>query len=943
MKHWITYLLAQFIIGISFGQMSIIKHYTTEDGLPHDITYEMIQDKNHHIWIGTDDGLTRFDGKTFTNYNNEGLLSNYVIALKEQEDRIFLGTWGGGLHILANNKIQPYNTLKKNNQKIEKFELLSDNSIIVQQAISDYGIFNLTQDSITGFEIGLVNGKPKLLEPTDYNLKTYDIKTFTFTKLGEDVYIHSNLTPKLNYTPLKGLYTLHQNTLQSVIPETLSSTYISAIYLSLDTLWTINKNNTIFKIYDNTVLDSIPLPDFNEQVIKLKKHDKYLYLLSNQFILYMYNLETKTIKDLSAEFNIDRYISDFIFDNENNLWISTYGQGVYQIQQSKNTFLNQKPLTNSVIKDFTFINDTLLTLSPGLLSMLYEDSIIGHIKTSVNTKLNFLLEPNDTVEIIDFFNKTHKTYNWPIIFTKPNSVNSKTYKHFRCEINKNALTFYNTTTNTRIKYIPHPINITDLKIVDDKIYVTYFNLGLTIYDFKGEILKTYHTDQGFPTNKINAFIVRDDHLLLATPIGLFNIYENRTTRYTTANGLLSNHINSIYLDHHGVLWIGTQRGLNLLKEDVVYVINKCTGQNSSFITKIKEHQNKIYATGNKGIFIYNNIQPFNPHSHTKLIVNQEHTTFRISKINFTNHNSIETEYRINQLPWVKFNENTLHFNHLAQDEYTIQFKYKDYSSDWTLSPVYTFAIKLPWHTQVWFYISLLSFISILIISIIYKQLKQVKQKNIIFQNTILEKENLRQELNNVRSNIAQDFHDDLGNKLASISLLSKIELEKRKPIESDLENIKQIQKDADILYSGMRDFIWALDHKNNNLQELQAYLNDFGEQLFEHSDMVFLSTNNISDSKIKLPYYWNKQLILVFKEGMTNALKHSKAQLICFDVNLNGNVLEIILKDDGIGYDPHNLKRVNGLKNMKSRIESINQTLIIIPENGVSIYFKGEI
>ncbi len=942
MKYWITYFLTNFILVMCCGQMSIIKHYTTEDGLPHDITYEILQDKNHHIWIGTDDGLTQFDGKTFTTYNNKGLISNYVIALKEYGDSIIIGTWGGGLHTLANNTIQPYNTHKKNNQKIEKFELLPNNSIILQQANSNYGIFHQSRDSIVNFEIGIVNDRPKLLESVKHKLKTYDFKTFTFTKIKENIYIHNNNgNTKLDYTPLEGLYILHQDTLQPVFPK-LSNQYISAIHSNQDTLWMLNQDNIVFTFHNKTLLDSIPLVRFDKKIIRLEKHDNILYLLSDQFVLYAYNLDTKTIKNLSNEFHIDRYISDFIFDNENNLWISTYGQGIYQIQQSKNTFLSQKPLTNSVIKDFTFINDTLVTLSPGHLYLLSKDSIIGHINTSVNTKLNLFVEPTDSIEILDYSNNTHNTYHWPILFSNINQVNSKTYTHYRCEISKDALTFYDTTTKKRIKHIPHPIDITDVKIVKDKVYVTYFNSGLIVYNFKGEILKTYSTDQGFSTNKINEFIVNNGELWIATSIGLFHINENKTIHYTTENGLLSNHINSIFLDHHNILWVGTQRGLNILKENVLYVINKCTGQNSSFITKIKEHQNDLYATGNKGVFVYDNTLPFTPYSHTKLVINQNKATFKVSKINFTNHNSIETQYRINQLPWIQFNENTLHFNHLAEDDYMIQFKYKDYSSNWTLSPKYSFVIELPWYTQIWFYISLFGIITILIISVIYKQLKHVKQKNIIFQNTILEKENLRKELNNVRINIAQDFHDDLGNKLASISLLSKIELEKRKSSESDLENIIQIQKDADILYSGMRDFIWALDHKNNNLKELQTYLNDFGEQLFEHTEMVFLSTNNISDSKVKLPYYWNKQLILVFKEGMTNALKHSKAKLICFDVNLNRNTLEIILKDDGVGYDNNTLKRVNGIKNMTSRIQSIEQTLIIIPENGVSIYFRGE-
>ena len=77
-----------------------VKHYTVEDGLPHDICYGLIQDSKGTIWTGTDDGLVRFNGDGFDVFNQEhGLTNPYVIDVEEyKDDTLLLGTWGGGFN-----------------------------------------------------------------------------------------------------------------------------------------------------------------------------------------------------------------------------------------------------------------------------------------------------------------------------------------------------------------------------------------------------------------------------------------------------------------------------------------------------------------------------------------------------------------------------------------------------------------------------------------------------------------------------------------------------------------------------------------------------------------------------------------------------------------------------------------------------------------------------
>jgi ligand-binding sensor domain-containing protein/signal transduction histidine kinase len=80
-----------------FAQQLSVRHYNVEDGLPHSIVGAIYQDGNGYIWMGTADGLSRFDGYRFTNYGKaDGLPSAVVTSITEDEKgELWIGTTGG--------------------------------------------------------------------------------------------------------------------------------------------------------------------------------------------------------------------------------------------------------------------------------------------------------------------------------------------------------------------------------------------------------------------------------------------------------------------------------------------------------------------------------------------------------------------------------------------------------------------------------------------------------------------------------------------------------------------------------------------------------------------------------------------------------------------------------------------------------------------------------
>ena len=88
------------------------KNYTTEDGLSGDYIIQMYLDTQKILWICTSEGLSRFDGKNFTNYTaQDGLHTGYITSILEVGiDSMLIGSTGG-VNRLAKNTIYPFNPI----------------------------------------------------------------------------------------------------------------------------------------------------------------------------------------------------------------------------------------------------------------------------------------------------------------------------------------------------------------------------------------------------------------------------------------------------------------------------------------------------------------------------------------------------------------------------------------------------------------------------------------------------------------------------------------------------------------------------------------------------------------------------------------------------------------------------------------------------------------
>ena len=99
MKLFLSGLLSLFVLTI-YGQTAYrFRNYSINDGLSQSSVTSIIQDNNNALWIGTQDGLNRFDGKSFeifTSDDTKGLESEYIkCSAKTNDGKLWFGTTNG--------------------------------------------------------------------------------------------------------------------------------------------------------------------------------------------------------------------------------------------------------------------------------------------------------------------------------------------------------------------------------------------------------------------------------------------------------------------------------------------------------------------------------------------------------------------------------------------------------------------------------------------------------------------------------------------------------------------------------------------------------------------------------------------------------------------------------------------------------------------------------
>lgn len=194
------------------------------------------------------------------------------------------------------------------------------------------------------------------------------------------------------------------------------------------------------------------------------------------------------------------------------------------------------------------------------------------------------------------------------------------------------------------------------------------------------------------------------------------------------------------------------------------------------------------------------------------------------------------------------------------------------------------------------------------------------------------------QLQEVRNKLAGDLHDDLGSTLNSVKIYANLAI-MEKNSDKYLLKIKESVQEAII---GIRDMIWVLDDKKDTFEHLLTRISAFATPVCEANQVTFNQQITDDARSYKLGQEERRNLYMIMKESINNSLKYAQASQVQIEVTLKKGKPLIKISDNGQGFETMKTTEGNGLKNMSRRAIEIKYQLHIhaAPGNGTLIQLQ---
>lgn len=462
--------------------------------------------------------------------------------------------------------------------------------------------------------------------------------------------------------------------------------------------------------------------------------------------------------------------------------------------------------------------------------------------------------------------------------------------------------------------LPDP-TVTSLAFAGEEILWIGTTAGLYKYDLSKQTMKGFHEKDGLPNDKIWSIAVDDKGRIWATsnrglirlkelPNGKFNI-----RAYTIDDGLPSNEFNMavVATDSKGSYYFGTPNGVVYFHPDSV--------EDNPNTFQIVLTDFKIYGVS---------VPTENELSFTKILqipFEKKVFSIRYAALDFTNPSRIHYMYKLEGYDdrWIDADRRReAIYTNLDPGTYNLLIRAANKDGVWSEKPLSIFIEIIPPFWMTWWFrlIILFSAISLIGVAVRYLALKKIKYK--------IKKLEEKQALENERTRIARDMHDEIGANLTRISLLSGI-INSRSDEKKNTESLNQITLSVNETIGKLDEIVWAVNPSNDNLKNLTAYISEYAENYFEASEIK--CRFNLPDiiQEINLSSEKRHHLFLVVKEALNNVMKYSQARRVTISLIIESSFFIFIVKDDGKGFCPESITETsNGIRNMKDRINLID-------------------
>jgi len=892
-------------------------------------------DPGGNIWVGSPTSISRFNGKAFVHYTRQLQQTTRGINSTQQIDIVNDTTWwrvSGDIYFITKEKINYYVTPGPpgfvSSILAGKGELwvAKEGAVYHQYANKcDTIKFTLAEDQQLPNISRIFQAKDGIMWVTT-NQGLYKIagRQLVAYPIYLEAFPNPPLITSITQDKAGALWLGTNNGVIKVAGSTyqyynkhngLSDNGFSDLFTDTEgNVWMASDGQGIFR-YSGTQFtgldETMGLPSAQVMAIAGNRHDS-LFLGTYDAGLYVFN--DGKVSSLSFPSNPVPSVTSLCYTSGSKLWIGTRGRGLWSYNDDifRQYEAPDRNFPSNFINRIYEDPDHRLWIGFANGAMLYEHDSFKTVPVKNESVVSFLTIGNDSVLIAT--DNGLKLYH------------------------AGAVTDFATNT------IIDSSRVQCFILQGRELWLGSSDNGVLRYNMDRHKTLVINKSNGLRSDFIyNIIAGNDGNIWVGTGFGIHRIAMNQNdepqiTFYGKAQGItgMESNVNAVLKLPDGSIWFGTTNGALHYQPHTAVV---SSAPSSIVLQSVKLTDESIIdhsyydSTGNWYGIPYNLRLPYN----------KNNIAFTFQAITLSGVQQVVYRYRMDGLeaPWSQWSAtNSVSYSALPPGKYVFHVQCQGAGEQTNPELTYSFEIITPFQKTRWFRLSVL--IACILSGILLQYIVNSRKQHRLRLLSKLRSE----EQAKIRLRTAEDFHDEIGNKLTRINVLTNVLKNKINLNPETTRILNQIEDNTAQLYGGTRDILWSLKPSNDNLYEILHRIRDFGGELFQDTEVDFTFTG--TDEKwrnYRLPMDMSRNLIMIFKEALNNSLKYAHAKKVWLDVHFKSKgVLQMVLKDDGQGFDIRSVKKGNGINNMNVRAGRLNGKIYIDSRNGkgtiISLTFK---
>lgn len=670
----ITFFLTYSILGIA--QEPYYWNLTESDGLPSMTIYDIVQDDAGYIWIGTSNGLCKYDGHEIITLPKKRLKDGEIVNLiLDDDNRVWFSNLSGQLGCIENDSLKLFDNLISG--AVFDFEIIGN---FLYAHIKKSNMQN--QIEFVKFEIDV-----------SCNLINIEKSNELISKVSKICKVESNLFWISFRQEGKKFHivNLSHNSKGLKFDETkldISNTY-SVLGEYENGLYLVDMEENILFILENDQLSEIVNLGENS-INSFRNIEGNLFLLLDKGISIIKNRGIFN----GVQSILENYSCNSIFyDQEKNFWISTRGDGLIVIPSPSIVNLDSQ---NSILSDdkvYCLLDDgekILLGLRNSMISIVdtlnysvesKKLKFSGKVTSMMKDKLNnYWFAIGNFCAVYNEEGTLKKKGNLSVKNIYEDKYGevwiSSTHGCFKLKIGRNLNTKAN-FKNPDLTYISRIRTYDFINGLDDKLWIGT-SQGLNYY--VDDSLHQFLIDD-IPNNFSVADLsqAKDSVVWVATlEDGLIGIKNDKiVSRYNHQNGLSSNTCRKVLCDKNKI-WIVTDKGINVINRNTkeIMIINNSDGLPTDGIEDILIKDDKVWLATMSGLVTF----PKNINTHNSIPPPVHITSFRVwdKDTSFTSKLELSHEQNNIQVDFVGL-------GYRARGNVTYKYKLAGVDKDWVVT------------------------------------------------------------------------------------------------------------------------------------------------------------------------------------------------------------------------------------------------------------------